>query len=106
MVLTKAFKDTVKARAERDPAFRLGLLQEAAETFLEGDVATGKLLLRDYINATVGFEGLATELGKNPKSLMRMLGEGGNPRADNLFALFSALRTREKLELKVHVETA
>ena len=106
MALTKAFKDTVKARAERDPAFRLGLLQEAVEAFLEGDVATGKLLLRDYINATLGFEGLAEELGKSPKSLMRMLGEDGNPRADNLFAIVSTLRAKEKVDLKVMVEAA
>ena len=45
--------------------------------YLGGDEATGKALLRDVINATVGFEPLAAELGKPGKSLHRMLGPGG-----------------------------
>ena len=59
MALTKEFKETVKARADRDPAFRQALLTEAAEQLLSGDLETGKAVLRDYINATIGFEALA-----------------------------------------------
>jgi hypothetical protein len=47
MPLTKLFKDTVKARVERDPAFRAALFQEALPAFFEGDTALGKSLLRD-----------------------------------------------------------
>lgn len=46
---------------------------------LSGDLDTGKSLLRDYINATTGFEALADGIGKSPKSLMRMLSASGNP---------------------------
>ena len=95
MPLTRDFKDTVKARAERDPAFRRGLFEEAIEAFLSNDTETGKLLLRDYVNATVGFEQLGEELHKSPKSLMRMLSTQGNPRADNLFAVVGHLRAKE-----------
>ncbi len=55
---TRSFKETLKARAERDPAFRAALLTEAIEQMLSGDVETGKAVLRDYINATVGFQRL------------------------------------------------
>lgn len=48
MVLTKNFKDTIQARAQRDPAFRKALLQEGVECLLAGDVDTGKAVLRDY----------------------------------------------------------
>ena len=95
MPLTRDFKDTIKARAERDPAFRRGLFQEALEAFTSDDVETGKTLLRDYVNATVGFERLAKDLDKNPKSLMRMLSAEGNPRANNLFALVAHLKASE-----------
>ena len=84
MPLTKDFKDTIKARAERDPEFRAGLFREAIEAMLSDDLETGKVLLRDYVNATVGFEALAQDMDKDPKSLMRMLSAKGNPRADNL----------------------
>jgi DNA-binding phage protein len=95
MALTREFKSTVKARAERDPAFRVGLLQEALDAFLAADLETGKILLRDYVNATGGFEELGAQLDRSPKSLMRMLSADGNPRADNLFAVVAHLQSRE-----------
>ena len=95
MALTRSFKETIKARAERDPEFRVAMLQEAIDAFLNADIQTGKTILRDYVNATVGFEELGSQLHKNPKSLMRMLSEQGNPRADNLFAVVAHLKQRE-----------
>ena len=59
MALTRDFKETVKARAERDIAFREALLTEAVEQLIAGEVEVGKAVLRDYFNATVGFEKLA-----------------------------------------------
>ena len=53
MPLTRDFKDIIKARAERDPEFRVGLFREAVEAMLCEDLETGKVLLRDYVNATV-----------------------------------------------------
>ncbi len=102
MLLTRDFKDTVKARAQADPAFRVALLEEALDAFLSNDLETGKLLLRDYVNATVGFEALGAQLHKSPKSLMRMLSLDGNPRADNLFAVVSQLKAQEGVSLTVH----
>ncbi|MBA8881814.1 hypothetical protein [Phyllobacterium myrsinacearum] len=63
MVLSRSFKDTVKARAARDPAFRAALLGEAVEAFAAGDADSGKALIRDYINATVGFDQLSESCG-------------------------------------------
>jgi len=102
MPLTRAFKDTIKARAERDPRFRIALLEEAIEALLNADLETGKLLLRDYVNATIGFEALGTQLHKSPKSLMRMLSAAGNPRVDNLFAVVSHLQAHAGVSFRVH----
>ena len=101
MALTRDFKATVKARAARDPAFRVALLTEAVELLLSGKVETGKAILRDYINATVGFERLAKETGTPSKSLMRMLGPKGNPRAINLLTVIGALQQVAGLHLEV-----
>jgi DNA-binding phage protein len=105
MPLTRDFKETIKNRAQADPAFRVGLLEEALDAFLNNDLETGKLLLRDYVNATVGFEALAAKVHKSPKSLMRMLSEEGNPRADNLFAVVSHLKAHEGVSFNVHAST-
>jgi len=104
MPLSRSFKETIEARTGRDPEFRVGLFREAIEAMLSGDLETGKVLLRDYVNATVGFEALAQEMDKDPKSLMRMLGAEGNPRADNLLAIVSKLERREGVHLSVRQE--
>jgi DNA-binding phage protein len=101
MALTRSFKETVKARVERDPKFRAALFQEAVEQMLDGDLETGKAVMRDYINATVGFERLARETGTPAKSLMRMFGPKGNPRASNLFAVISRLQKASKVRLGI-----
>lgn len=104
MPLTRDFKETIKARADKDPAFRVALLSEAVEAMLEGDITTGKAVLRNYINATVGFEELAQETGTPSKSLMRMLSDKGNPRADNLFAIIGKLQKKTGVQLAVQAE--
>jgi len=99
MALTRDFKETVQARARRDAAFRKALLLEAVDCLLAGDVDTGKTVLRDYINATVGFDELAGVTRKSPKSLMRMLSPSGNPQANNLFEIVAYLQKNEGLRL-------
>ena len=101
MPLTRDFKETIRARSERDPKFRKELLREGVEAMLAGDVATAKAILRDYINATVGFNDLAEATQISSKSLMRMLGPAGNPRADNLFEIVSVLQRREGVRFEV-----
>jgi DNA-binding phage protein len=92
MALTRDFKDTIVARVQRDPKFGKALLDEAATLFLNGEPNLARLILRDLVNATVGFEGLATATDKPSKSLHRMLSEKGNPSMDNLAAIFLAIR--------------
>ena len=63
----------------------------------------GKAVLRDYINATIGFQGLSGLTAKSPKSLMRMFGPNGNPQARNLFEIIGRRQEHEGLHLKVQV---
>ena len=106
MALTREFKETIQARVKRDPAFRKELLREGIESFLAGDVETGKTVLRDYINATVGFNELAEATHRSSKSLMRMLGPSGNPQARNLFEIVAYLQQREGVRFHVKAASA
>jgi DNA-binding phage protein len=101
MPLTREFRETIRARVERDPKFRRELLREGIESMLTGDIATAKTILRNYINATVGFTELAEATHIPSKSLMRMLGPAGNPRADNLFVVVSFLQQREGVRFQL-----
>ena len=101
MSLTRDFKETIQARIERKPAFREELLKEGVECLLSGDVDTGKAVLRDYINATIGFQELGCLTEKSPKSLMRTFGPNGNPQARNLFEVIGHLQECEGLHFKV-----
>jgi len=102
MALTRKFKDTIQARAQRDPAFRDALLAEGVDALLSGDVDTGKAVLRDYINATLGFEKLATATGTPSKSLIRMFSRTGNPNARNLFGVIGELQRQSGVQLHAH----
>ena len=102
MPLTRDFKETVQVRAASDPAFREELLKEGVECLLAGDVDAGKIVLRDYINATIGFEELGLLTDKSPKSLMRMFGPSGNPHARNLFEVISRIQEHEGIQLEVN----
>jgi DNA-binding phage protein len=92
MALTQAFKQTVRARVQRDGRYREALFTEAINAYLAGDTATGKAMLRDLVNATIGFEGLAAAIKKPSESLHRMLSPHGNPSTENFFGMVSALQ--------------
>lgn len=102
MALTKSFKELVQRRVVDDPAFAENLLREGIDTMLSGDMETGKSILRDYINATVGFEKLAAATDTPPKSLMRMFSPSGNPQARNLFGVLGYLQKQAGVQF--HVE--
>jgi DNA-binding phage protein len=101
MPLTRAFTDTVKARAQTDAAFRVALLVEALDAFVNNDLEIGKLLLCDIIDASSGFETLGAQLHKSPKSLKRLLSAEGNPRVDDLFAVVAQLKASDGVSFSV-----
>lgn len=101
MPLTRDFKETVKARADRDPKFRAALLQEAVGALVGGELGLGKQLLRNYIKATAGFDAVSKSIGVAPKSLMRMLSDSGNPGSNNLFRMIRHLQNLEGISLGV-----
>ena len=100
MALTRSFKQTVAERIQREPAFARALLDEAATLFLNGEPEMARLILRDLVNATIGFEHLATLTVRPSKSLHRMLSADGNPSMDNLAAIIDALRISLNLSLE------
>ena len=105
MPLTKDFKETVRARLIRSAGFRKAVLQEAIDGLLAGDIDTGKALLRDYINGTMGFERLSELTHIPAKSLMRMFGPKGNPQAKNLFEVIAHLQRTEGVRCEVSLKT-
>jgi DNA-binding phage protein len=101
MTLTRDCKETIWARVQCDSGFRKAFLCEGLENFLSGDVETGKIIVRDFINATMGFPKLSEITDRSTKSLMRMLGPRGNPQARNLFEVVKYLQEAEGLQFEV-----
>jgi hypothetical protein len=106
MVLTTSFNETVREKLQSSAGFRRALLKEAVGCMLEGDVDTGKSVLRKYINGTIGFIKLGEDLGRSPKVLMRMFSEKGNPQAKNLFEIVAYLQKVEGTKLAVVTRAA
>ena len=106
MPLTKSFNETVKAKLQLSEAFRRALLREAMDCMVAGDVDTGKSILRKYINGTVGFMKLGSDLDRSPKTLMRMFSPSGNPQAKNLFEVVAYLQKADGIALQVVEKSA
>ena len=103
MALTRDFKETVVSRVKSEPAFAQALLDEALTLLLNGDPQTAKLILRDLVNATIGFEALAGDLHKPSKSLHRMLSRAGNPTMENLSAILVAIKKTLRVDIRAVV---
>jgi DNA-binding phage protein len=101
MPLSIEFKQVFKASIDQDPAFGHELLASAVQSFLDNDLATGRAILRNYVNATIGFQQLARIIGGQEKSLMRMLSPNGSPLASNLFQVVHALQQFSEVQLEV-----
>ena len=65
------------------------------------DAAVGREQLRDYINATIGFQELGRLIEKGPKSLMQMFSAEGNPSSANLGLVLAQLQAQEGVEIGV-----
>jgi len=102
MALTRDYKETISERAHGDNEFAHALFDEAIRLFLNGEPDVARLVLRDLVNATVGFEALAMEIEKPSKSLHRMLSAKGNPTMDNLTKIFNILKQNLRVDFEIH----
>lgn len=56
MAPKRNFKETIRERVQKNLEFRALLLHETIESFLKSEQKESKIILRDYINATIGFD--------------------------------------------------
>ena len=104
MPLSREFKEVVVARAKKDPEFRRELIVEAINMILAGDITPGRLMLRDYINATGAMNDICKTLRKHKSAVARMLGPSANPTLDSIVPVIRACAEREKVHLAVCVD--
>ncbi|WP_298822840.1 transcriptional regulator [uncultured Roseibium sp.] len=100
---TVPLKDSLKAMVERKLELATEMLEDAINALLAGDVDEGRLLFRQYINATIGFQELARRTGKADKTLMQMLSASGNPTVSNLFEIIHVCTKAEGVTISAHV---
>ena len=56
MAIIREFRKSIQERMRRDKAFTAGLLDEAVTLLLNGEAHMARLMLRDLVNVTIGFE--------------------------------------------------
>ena len=102
---TVPYRESLKNIADKNPEFSRELLQDAVDALLSGEVDDGRIMLRDYVNATMGFKELARRTGKIDKNLMRSLSTQGNPTAANLMEIVRTCAHAEGVVLSVRAQT-
>lgn len=65
--------------------------------FTKGEIGVSCSMLRNIVNATIGFKELASKLDKTDKGLMQMLTVDANPQSANLFQIIQAVLNHENL---------
>lgn len=84
-------QEIVIQKMRDDPSLALLKLDEIMLNLRTGEHDVAKILLRDLVHATIGFEGLAERIDKPSKSLHRMLSARGNPTTSNLSAILACI---------------
>jgi len=105
MITSRPFSEITRESLKLKEVRRV-FLSEAVGAMTSGDVEHGKILLREYVNCTIGFVKLGAALGKSPKSLMRMLSATGNPGVRSFFEIVAYLQKIDKTVLTVHAIAA
>lgn len=84
---------------QNDREFLKAHIENAIASFFNREQGVACLMLRDLVNATVGFPALAEKMGRTDKGkgLMQMLTEKSNPTAENLFAIIHEVLLHEGL---------
>jgi hypothetical protein len=103
-ILGVPIEPLIREKARRNPEFRNGLIREAVECMLNGEVSVGNAVLRDYVNGAISFEKLSKATNIPPKSLMRMFSAKGNAQSKNLFAVLAAMQKIGKFKLEVRAK--
>jgi hypothetical protein len=99
--MSRSFSDTVREQQRASAEVRKKYLLGALSCMLNGEIEVGKLMLRRYVNSTIGFIALGAALGKSSKTLMQMLGPKGNPHIRNFFEIVAYLQKVEGTALEV-----
>jgi hypothetical protein len=90
--LTRKHSETIRKDLQSSPSFRRALFAEAINSMLQGDFETGKSVLREYVEGTMGFVAMGNALGRSPRSVRQMLSHE------------RCLRTRSFIEILVYVQ--
>ena len=76
-----------------NPEARLVAIKEVSRLVVTGDIEEAKVKLRMIINLTCGFPTLSCEVGRHPKSIMRMLTPDIDP---GIKAFMSVVKATER----------
>lgn len=87
------------------PESRKTVIDEVYRLINEGDVEVAKTTLRMLINMTCGFKVISEEVGRHPKSIMRMLTPDVDPGIRAFMAVVNATE-RQSLKALKEVKSA
>jgi hypothetical protein len=98
---TKLFSETIHEHLQKSRSFRSAYLRGTMECLVTGEIETGKILLRDYVEGTLGFVKLGKALGRSPAGLKRMLAPKGNPPLRNFFEVTTYLLKKDGAKFEI-----
>lgn len=102
---TMSYNTMLKNMVAENPNMVAEMLEGALNLILSGEVDAGRILLKNYVDVTIGFPELARRIGKDEKNLRRSLSERGNPTANNLFNIVQACASASNVTISAQVSS-
>ena len=105
MNLGRSFHETIVERLRKDAEYREESLNAAADCLKDGENNVAKAMLCDQIYATIGFEKLASLMGKSSENLRSTLAADEDCSVDDLFEIIGHIRKHDGNRLEVEAYT-
>ena len=97
-----SFRELVQERAANDAKFRTAFLTETIDAMLSGEPEVAKIMLRDYINATITFPGLAEGMKRPAETIQRMFAPKGSLRLGEFSKIMKILQSNANIKIQLH----
>jgi DNA-binding phage protein len=93
----------MKSMVDDNPEMGTHMLEDAINAMLQGNLSEGRVHLKEYVSATIGFAELGRRMDKDSKNLMRSLAPRGNPTAENLLAIVQECLAASNTQIAAHI---
>lgn len=95
--------EIIVKRLKENQELRIAHMKEIIDCIFEREVRTACIMIRDLINATMGFKELGLKINKSDKAIMTMLNGKTTPNTKNIFSIINEILEYDNLKRNTNI---